>query len=93
MAGLALLKRLGHSTLTVHGFRSTFRDWVAEATDHPNHVAEKCLAHVVANATEAAYRRGELMAKRRALMADWAVFCSTVRPPAGVVPIRSKNTA
>ncbi len=93
MAGLALLKRLGHSTLTVHGFRSTFRDWAAEETDYPNHVAEKCLAHVVANATEAAYRRGELMAKRRALMSDWAAFCATVRPPADVVPIRSKKPA
>jgi len=70
MAGLAVLRRMGRSDLTVHGFRSTFRDWCAEATDYPNNVAEMALAHVIENKTEAAYHRGELMAERRALMHD-----------------------
>ncbi|MDI3510816.1 MAG: hypothetical protein PWQ61_1581 [Betaproteobacteria bacterium] len=76
MAGLALLRRMERTDITVHGFRSTFRDWCAEATDYPNHVAEMALAHVIDDKTEAAYRRGELLAKRRALMQDWASHCS-----------------
>lgn len=78
MAGLALLKRMGRHDITVHGFRSTFRDWCAEATDYPNHVAEMALAHGIDDKTEAAYRRGELLEKRRALMRDWAAYCNTV---------------
>lgn len=78
MAGLALLKRMGRHDITVHGFRSTFRDWCAEATDYPNHVAEMALAHGIDDKTEAAYRRGELLEKRRALMRDWAVYCNTI---------------
>jgi integrase len=89
MAGLAVLGRMGRGDLTVHGFRSTFRDWCAEATDYPNHVAEMALAHVIDNKTEAAYRRGELLSKRRALMHDWSVFCNTVPKGGAVVPIRS----
>jgi integrase len=60
---------------TVHGFRSTFKDWVSETTNYPNHVSEAALWHVVADKVEAAYRRGDLFEKRRALMADWAAFC------------------
>lgn len=59
---------------TVHGFRSTFRDWAAETTDYPNEVAEKALAHVIKDKAEAAYRRGHLLEKRRQLMADWATY-------------------
>lgn len=59
-----------------HGFRSTFRDWAAERTAYPNEVAEMALAHAVGNKVEAAYRRGDLFAKRLALMKDWAAFCS-----------------
>jgi len=58
-----------------HGLRSTFRDWAAEETDHQNHVAEMALGHTVTNQVEAAYRRGDLFAKRAALMSDWATFC------------------
>ena len=65
MAMLQLLKRMGRSDLTVHGFRSTFRDWVAEQTSFPSFVAEEALAHVIADKVEAAYRRGALMQKRR----------------------------
>lgn len=60
---------------TVHGFRSSFRDWVSEETDHPGEVAEAALAHLVADKTEAAYRRGKLLAKRRLMMNDWAEYC------------------
>ena len=75
MAMLQLLKRMGRSDLTVHGFRSTFRDWVAEQTSFPSFVAEAALAHVIADKVEAAYRRGELMQKRRKLMDAWASYC------------------
>ena len=62
---------------TVHGFRSTFRDWAAETTAYPNHVLEMALAHAIANGVEAAYRRGDLFEKRRRLMDEWAGFCSS----------------
>lgn len=76
MAMLALLKRMGRTDLTAHGFRSTFRDWAAEQTSFPNEVAEMALAHVVGDKTEAAYRRGTLKNKRRNLMTAWADYCS-----------------
>ena len=69
-----LLIDMGHS-VTVHGFRSSFRDWVAERTSYPNHVAEAALAHAVADKVEKAYRRTDLFEKRRRLMADWAAWC------------------
>jgi integrase len=73
MAMLQLLRRMGRRE-TPHGFRSSFRDWAAERTDYPNHVVEMALAHTIANKVEAAYRRGDLFNKRRALMTDWATF-------------------
>lgn len=75
LAMLMLLRRMGRGDLTVHGFRSTFRDWAAESTQHQNFVVEMALAHQVSNAVEAAYRRGDLFEKRKALMADWADYC------------------
>jgi integrase len=86
-----LLHRMGHGGLTVHGFRSTFRDWAAERTNYPNHVVEMALAHTIPNAAEAAYRRGDLFEKRRRLMDDWATFCA--QPAAEgerVMPIRQR---
>lgn len=74
MAMSQLLKRMGVDE-TVHGFRSTFRDWVAERTSFPNEVAEAALAHTIKNAAEAAYRRGDLLEKRREMMQAWADFC------------------
>lgn len=68
----AVLKRMGFAQYTVHGFRSTFRDWAAENTYHPPEVVEMALAHTIPNKAEAAYRRGDLLQKRRALMDDWA---------------------
>lgn len=77
MAMLMFLRRLGRTDITVHGFRSTFRDWVAETTNFPREVAEAALAHVVENRVEAAYRRGDLFEKRRKLMEAWASYCFT----------------
>jgi len=83
MAFLMLLRRMGRDDLTVHGFRSTFRDWAAERTKFPGEVVEMALAHVVSNKVEAAYRRGDLFDKRRKLMEAWAVYCAA--PKAGKV--------
>jgi integrase len=72
-----LLRRMRIDDATVHGFRSTFRDWAAECTHFPNEVCEAALAHVIENKAEAAYRRGDLFEKRRKLMEDWASYCAT----------------
>ena len=69
-----LLRRL-KLDVTVHGFRSSFRDWCGEVSPYPREVAEAALAHVVGDATERAYRRGDALEKRRQLMEDWAAFC------------------
>lgn len=69
-----LLKEM-REPYTPHGFRSSFRDWVSEETQHPSDVAEAALAHVVKSKTEAAYRRGNLLEKRRVMMEDWNAFC------------------
>lgn len=87
MTCLAVLKRMGRGDLTVHGFRSTFRDWAAESTAYPRDVCEMALAHAIVDKSEAAYRRGDLLDKRTRLMNDWAAFCDTVRSGADVVPI------
>lgn len=76
MSLLAVLSRMGRSDLTTHGFRSTFRDWAAETTDFPNELVEMALAHTIKNKAEAAYRRGDLLERRRALMQAWANFIS-----------------
>src|SRR5271169_1389910 len=89
MAMLKVLERMGRSDLTVHGFRSTFRDWAAECTDFPNEVVEMSLAHTVASKTEAAYRRGDLFEKRRRLMNAWADFCGKESAPNKVIPLTS----
>ena len=88
MSMLMLLRRMGRGDLTAHGFRSSFRDWVAERTTYSREVAEAALAHTLGDTVEAAYRRGDLMEKRRNLMADWSVFCSRTSP-GEVIPIRS----
>lgn len=75
MALLALLKRMRRFGLTVHGFRSTFRDWAAEQTNFPREVAEMALAHAVGDKVEAAYRRGDLFKKRQQLMDEWGRYC------------------
>jgi integrase len=83
------LRRMQVENATVHGFRSTFRDWAAECTNFTNEVCEAALAHVVENKAEAAYRRGDLFEKRRKLMDAWATYCAA--PKAGkVVAFRRK---
>lgn len=79
MAMKALFKRMGRDNITTHGFRSAFRDWAGEATSHPREICEAALAHSVGNAVEQAYRRGDALAKRRALMSDWATYCGSNR--------------
>jgi integrase len=83
---LTALRVAGRSA-TVHGLRSTFRDWTAERTDTPRDVAEMALAHTIENKAEAAYRRGELMTKRAVLMQRWATFTTTPHVQAEVVPL------
>lgn len=87
----ALLKRMGYN-VTAHGFRSTFRDWVSEFTATPHDVAEMALAHTIKNSAEAAYRRGDLLEKRRRLMKQWSEFCRNVpKDEANVTPIRHQK--
>lgn len=74
MTLLKILRDKG-ADVTVHGFRSSFRDWVAEETSYPGEVAEAALAHTIPNRVEAAYRRTDFLEKRKSLMADWADFC------------------
>lgn len=81
MAMDMVLRRL-KVDVTVHGFRSSFRDWCGEATAFPREVAEAALAHLVGDETERAYRRGDALAKRRELMEAWAAFCAGAQPVA-----------
>ena len=74
-----LLRRLKRDDLTAHGFRSTFRDWAAERTNFPSEVAEMALAHAVGDKVEAAYRRCDLFARRRAMMTAWAAYCNSMK--------------
>ena len=83
------LQRMGRGDLTAHGFRSTFRDWAAEATAYPSEVAEMALAHAVGSKVEAAYRRGDLFEKRRRLMEDWAKYTFRDAIAGNVEPIRA----
>jgi integrase len=80
MSDMTLLKILRdmNAGVTVHGFRSAFRDWVADQTNYPGEVAEAALAHAIPNKVEAAYRRTDFLAKRRDLMRDWADYCSGI---------------
>ncbi|NTY41299.1 tyrosine-type recombinase/integrase [Burkholderia diffusa] len=88
MSLLAVLKRMGRPDLTVHGFRSTFRDWAAECTNFPRELAEKALAHAVRSEVEAAYQRGDLLAKRGKMMDAWAAYCSKKRESGTVTPLQ-----
>jgi integrase len=88
----AVLRRMGRGDLTVHGFRSTFRDWASERTNYPSDVAEMALAHTIGNRVEAAYRRGDLFEKRTQMMEDWARYCGTIQSGASVVPLKRSKT-
>jgi integrase len=90
MAMLVLLRRMGRSDLTAHGFRSTFSDWAAE-TGKASDIKEAALAHTLGDKTVAAYQRGDLLERRRELMDAWAAF---IEKPAGdVVPLRVVEAA
>ncbi|GJD47018.1 Prophage integrase IntS [Methylobacterium cerastii] len=78
MGMLMLLRRMGRTEITAHGFRSTFRDWASETTHFPSEVVEMALAHAIESKVEAAYRRGDLFAKRRELMDAWATYNETL---------------
>jgi integrase len=91
MAGLKLLQRMGLGDYTVHGFRSTFRDWAGEQTNFPRELAEAALAHVIKDRTEAAYARSDLLEKRARLMQAWADYCDRVATPAAVTPIGARQ--
>jgi integrase len=78
--------------IVTHGFRSSMRDWAAEAMHYPGEMAEMALAHTVGNKVEAAYRRGDMFEKRRQMMADWAAWCEPKKAD-NVRPIRSKKAA
>jgi integrase len=89
----AVLRRMKVAAVP-HGFRSTFRDWASELTAYPSEMAEMALAHTIDSKVEAAYRRGDLFEKRRAMMADWATFCALVKKAVTVTtPIRAKKAA
>ena len=77
LSSLSMLKtaRAIGGAVTIHGFRSSFRDWCGEATNFPRELAEKALAHALSSAVEAAYQRGDMFEKRRKLMGAWADFC------------------
>jgi integrase len=88
MTMIAVLQRMDRADLTVHGFRSTFRDWAAECTTFERDVIEMALAHVTGNKVETAYRRGDLFDKRRRLMDAWAAYCDG-NSSAEIIPIRA----
>jgi integrase len=87
MAMSMLLRRM-KTDVTVHGFRSSFRDWSAECTGYAHEVAEMALAHTIESKVERAYRRGDLFDKRRRLMDDWATYCATIP----VFPVSTNGT-
>jgi integrase len=86
-----VLRRMKLHDVTVHGFRSAFRDWAAESTNFTTEVCEAALAHTVTNKVEAAYRRGDLFEKRRKLMDAWAAFCSAPKVAGKIVPMQRKG--
>jgi integrase len=88
----ALAKQLKGWSGTVHGFRSSFRDWAAERTSFPHEVVEAALAHAIEDRTEAAYRRTDLLHKRRRLMEAWATFCTAPEQKANVASLATNRS-
>ena len=90
---LKLLERMGRDDVTVHGFRSTFKDWARDRTRFDNFVTEAALAHTFGDKVEAAYARSDVIEKRRRLMQQWAIFCTTAPRQdrtSKVTPLRAK---
>ncbi|MDH5547133.1 MAG: tyrosine-type recombinase/integrase [Gammaproteobacteria bacterium] len=98
MALLKLMRDMGYGTANTHGnyvphgFRSSFRDWAGETTNHPSDVVEMALAHTIKNKVEAAYRRGDLFAKRIRLMEDWTTFLTSKKRHPTVIPFYSEKS-
>jgi len=84
------LLKADHPTLTIHGFRSSFRDWCAEMTNYPREVAEAALAHTLKDKVEAAYQRGDIFEKRRKLMDAWSNYCLNGKKSTNVIPLKKK---
>ena len=93
MSMAMLLRRMGMDDVTVHGFRSAFRDWAGDATAFPREVIEQALAHAIGDKTEAAYRRSDALEKRRALMTAWGVYCEPKEAGSNVVSIAGRAKA
>ncbi|VVE34079.1 tyrosine-type recombinase/integrase [Pandoraea commovens] len=91
MSMLKVLKMMERRDITVHGFRSTFRDWVADCTDYPDSLAEQALAHTISSSTVAAYRRRDMLDRRRPMMDDWAAYCAGAT--AQVIPFMQGTAA
>src|ERR1700683_4659748 len=87
MAMLMVLDRMGYGHVTVHGFRSTFKDWTRDRTRFENYVSEAALAHASGDKIEAAYARSAVLDKRRKMMEEWARFCAAPKV-AKVVALR-----
>jgi integrase len=90
-SALEAVVRRAQANVTVHGFRSAFRDWAGDSTAFPRDVVEAALAHAIENKTEAAYRRSDALEKRRRLMAAWATYCASSPQKDGrsnVTPLR-----
>jgi integrase len=87
-----LLRRMGHG-VTAHGFRASFRTWAGERTNFPRELIEVSLAHAVGDATEEAYNRGDMLARRRQLMEAWSKYCSRPHAKGDVVPLRQGVSA
>lgn len=89
MALAMVMRKMGITDATPHGFRSSFRDWAGDCTTYPRELLEEALAHNVGNAVERAYRRGTAFEKRRALMSDWADHCLGVTRADNVYPLKA----
>lgn len=89
-AGIGFVDRVSKRPAVPHGLRSTFRDWVAEMTNFPADMAEVALAHKISNAVEAAYRRGDMIEKRRAMMSEWVEFLTGAKRSGKVVSIGTR---
>jgi integrase len=91
MAMLELLKDMGRTDITVHGFRSTFKTWCDEETNFSNQAVEFCIAHIPGDEAEKAYRRRSMLAKRKQIMEAWAAFA--IKPIAKVIRINPRRVA
>jgi integrase len=88
-----VIDRMGVTGATIHGFRSAFRDWAGNETHHPREVAEAALAHVVGDAAEQAYRRGDALEKRRLLMSAWGNYCEPNKASSNVAPLSKRGAS